>query len=370
LLVTGDGQVFGGTLRADAVKLELSSGQVTSVPLSSVRRLGYRRRPDEPEEARPPAGKPLVMLRTGDRVAVEPPSAPLVVATCYGELKLDPRTVASVAFQSEEHGVHEVRLVDGSRFAGVVRQDRFELTRSGVSKGAGGAGGASVGFAAQAIKRIQFAPDMDDPPPDAPRLELSNGDVLVGGLSGRLTLETAFDAIDVDAAGLQGARQGGGADADPDGAASGAGDGDAANEVQLTLWDGTTVSGRVRGDAVDCVLRCGTSVRVPVGMVRRYTQPSPRPPEQVVKRIKAVVAELNADDWKARDAAARQLASIGPASAAVLRELRDDQPPEVRQRIDHVLASFEKKPDPEVPGSAPPAANAPADAEAPAEGPG
>lgn len=124
----------------------------------------------------------------------------------------------------------------------------------------------------------------------------------------------------------------------------------------MTLWDGTTLSGRVRGELLDCTLRCGAALKVPAAMLKRYHQPSPRPAPAVVERIKAVVAELNADDWKARDRAAAQLASIGPAAAAVLRELREGQPPEVRQRIDQILAGFEQKP----------AAPAPVDADAPA----
>ena len=135
------------------------------------------------------------------------------------------------------------------------------------------------------------------------------------------------------------------------------------NEVQLTLWDGTTLSGRVRGDAVDCALKCGAALRVPVAMVKRYTQPHPRPSPQVVERIKAVVADLNADEWKTRDRAAAQLASIGPSAAAVLKELRDGQPPEVRQRIDQILAAFDGKPQ----NASPPPPPPPAEVEAPVE---
>jgi hypothetical protein len=328
LLVTADGEVFGGTLKGDAVRLELSSGQVTAVPLANVRRFGYRRRPGEPEELTAPAGKPLVILRAGDRIAVEPPAAPLVVASCYGNLKLDPRTVASVTFQSDEHEVHDVRLVDGSHFAGVVTQDKFELALAGAGSS------RAVSLAAASVKRLQLAPEVEEPPSDAAQLELSNGDLLVGGLVGTIVLETAFDAINVEAEGLQGLRAGG-----EGGAEAGA----SPNEVQLTLWDGTTLSGRVRGDAVDCALRCGAGLRVPVAMVKRYSQPRPRPSPQVVERIKAVVAELNGDDWKTRDRAAAQLASIGPSAGAVLKELRDGQPPEVRQRIDQILAGFDGK---------------------------
>ena len=332
LLVTADGEVFGGTLEGDAVRLELSTGHVTTVPLASVRRLGYRRRAGEPEELRPPADRALVTLRAGDRIVVEPPSSPVAVATCYGTLKLEPRAVASIAFQSEARDVHEVRLVDGSRFAGVVAQDRFDLRRASPATGAAaGADASAVSFAATSLRRLQLAPDAEEPPPDAPRLSLSNGDLLVGGLTGRLVLETAFDAIALDAEGFQALRPG----TPPDGGTA------SPNEVQLTLWDGATLSGRVRGDSVDCVLRCGAAVKVPVAMVEDYTQPRPRPAASAVERIKAVVADLNADDWKTRDHAAAQLASIGPAAAAVLRELREGQPPEVRQRIDQILASFD-----------------------------
>jgi len=97
----------------------------------------------------------------------------------------------------------------------------------------------------------------------------------------------------------------------------------------------------LKTDSLDCRLGCGASVRVPVALVREYAQPQPRPPAQAVQRIKAVVAELNADDWKSRDRAAAQLAALGPAAAGVLRGMRDGQPPEVRQRIDQILASFE-----------------------------
>ena len=347
LVVTADGEVFGGTLKAETVRLELSGGHVTAVPLASVRRLGYRRRPGEAEELHPPPGRALVMLRAGDRIAVEPPQSPLVVATCYGTLKLDPRSVASVAFQSDSHGVHEIRLVDGSRFAGVVAQERFDLLRAGTSANAGpvpagGNNGRSVSFAASSLRRLQLAPDVEAPPSDGPQLSLSNGDVLAGGLRGRVVLETAFDAIELEAEGLQGVRQG---SSDAGGTSTG--------EVQLTLWDGATLSGRVRGDAVDCVLGCGASVRVPVAMVKEYTQPRPRPAPQVVERIKAVVADLNADDWKARDRAAAQLGSIGPAAAGVLKELRGGQPPEVRQRIDQILAAFDPGPQNNTPPAVP-----------------
>ena len=44
LLVTSDGQIFGGRLKKETIDLRLSSGQVTQIPLSQVSRVGYRKR--------------------------------------------------------------------------------------------------------------------------------------------------------------------------------------------------------------------------------------------------------------------------------------------------------------------------------------
>src|SRR5262249_36267700 len=44
LIITSDGQIFGGKLQKETIDLELSSGQVTQVPLSQILRAGYRKR--------------------------------------------------------------------------------------------------------------------------------------------------------------------------------------------------------------------------------------------------------------------------------------------------------------------------------------
>jgi hypothetical protein len=63
----------------------------------------------------------------------------------------------------------------------------------------------------------------------------------------------------------------------------------------------------------------------------------------MLDRIKAIVADLNADDWKARDNAEKQLVGMGPSVIGTLRSLRDKQPPEAQQRIDSVLKKLEKQ---------------------------
>lgn len=359
LFVTADGEVVGGTLRGGdgTVELQLSSGQVTKVPLASVTRMGYRRRPGEPEEWR--FDQPAVFLRDGQRIVVDPPAEPLAVASMYGPLTLKAQAVGSIVFHGEDQAVHQVRLTDGSRFAALVNQGAFELRPRTVSAG------RAVAFPAASVARLRFAAAPEEPDEDAPTLALANGDLLVGALTGELALETGFDTLRIDAAQVRALRHAGDED---DGAAAAGAPANAPpdapppgspSEVRVTLWDGATLSGRLRGDLLACALRCGASVRVPVGMVDAYRQPNPQPSQDVVDRIRAVAGDLASPDWRRRDRATDALLRFGPGAAAVLKSVRADQPPEGQKAIDALLEQLGHAGKPKPP-AAPGAASAPA----------
>ena len=61
-----------------------------------------------------------------------------------------------------------------------------------------------------------------------------------------------------------------------------------------------------------------------------------------MEQVKRLVGELNADDWKQREKAEAQLASMGDAIAPILKQMRTDQPPEAQERIDSILKTFAK----------------------------
>jgi hypothetical protein len=63
----------------------------------------------------------------------------------------------------------------------------------------------------------------------------------------------------------------------------------------------------------------------------------------MVEKIKALVTELNADDWNARQKAQEKLAAMGSIATSVLRDLRPHQPEEAQSRIDQILAALDKK---------------------------
>jgi hypothetical protein len=78
------------------------------------------------------------------------------------------------------------------------------------------------------------------------------------------------------------------------------------------------------------------------------------PSDQMLEKIKAVVQQLNADDWKARDQAQADLVAMGATVVPVLKKVRPDQGPEAQQRIDAIVKQFDKPPPT---GSSPPRPN-------------
>ena len=315
LLVTTDGQIFGGRLEKQTVELELASGQVTNLPLSQITRLGYRKRAGEPEDWT--FDKPTILLRSGERIRVQMPVEEIAVMTRYGLLKLKPASLSSIAFQNEENGVHEIYLTDGSKFAGLTVADTFEMKLAD-------SGDQVVKFPASAIARLQLSSRIDDADDSTPGLKLANEDLLVANLAGQYKLDAAFDTITLKGDQIKSISHSKTSPLD----------------VVVRLWDDSSFSGQLQEPELNCLLKSGVSVKVPVALVAEYSQPQPKPADTMIDRVKMIVEKLNADDWKVRDEAQKQLTAMGPPIAPVLKQLRSVQPPESQQRIDDVLASF------------------------------
>jgi hypothetical protein len=322
LVVTGDGQIFGGHLEKPTIDLELSSGQKTQIPLSQISRVGYRHRAGESADASTDQTlqPPYVLMNSGDRVGVTMPTTPIAVVTRYGSLQLSPDMISSIAFTSEESGVHTFYLIDGSKFAGLVTAPEFDMKLTTGTKD------QVVKFPTGELSRLVLKNRPEDADASAPSLQLKKDDVLVGTLTGELKLDTAFDTITVNAAEIKGLTHPKEDSAD----------------VSIATWDGAVFSGQLQSQDVACHLGSGLDMHVPVALVQAYVNPQSQAPAMMIERIKAIVADLNADDWKQRDAAEKQLVNIGPGVAATLKGMRDKQTPEAQQRIDSVLKQLEK----------------------------
>jgi hypothetical protein len=316
LIVTTDGEIFGGTLAMEGVDLTLPGGQTTTIPLKQISRVGMRQRTTDTDEVA--LKLPHVVLREGDHIAITPPTAPLTMATRFGPLEFPVASIASVSFQNEESPVHVVRLTDGTTIAGLMTSPSLE-----VNLVAGGTAKLPVSSLDTLQLVVGEAPAID--PEQTPVLRTTGDDALVGTLSGELQLATAFDLLKLDAVGVRAITRVKATSPD----------------FQVTTWDGAMVSGRLMNDKLTVGLISGMSLDVPTDFMVSYNQPQPQPSATMVEQIKAVVADLNAADWKQRDQAEAQLVRMGAGTTAVLKQLRTSQPAEVQQRIDSVLKQLE-----------------------------
>jgi len=317
LLFTIDGDVFGGTLEKDKLTLELSDGQKMEVPLSQIARAGYRRRANEPED--PSADKPFVLMRTGERIAIRAPESLINVHTRFGLMKLKPEQLTAIIFQNEEHAVHDIRMADGTRLAGLVDSTDLEVKLA--------ASDQVIKFPLSSAARIQFRADSTEIEDTAPQLKLANDEILVGSLSGKLQLDTGFSMLTLEAGGIKALTRAKDSPAD----------------VQVTLWDDSTFKGQLQQPLLTCTTRGGLEVSIPISLLEDYTQPLPKPSAAITEKIRALVTQLNADDFQQRQKAQEGLMQMGTVVAGVLRELRTAQPEEAQARIDQILAAVEKK---------------------------
>lgn len=315
LLVTRDGEIIGGTLKGDTIALELSSGQTTAVPLSQVNRVGYRKGPDEVDEVT--FTKSMVLLRTGDRLAFFPPAEPVNILTRFGRISLPMDQFASIDLRGTESAAHIATLNDGSRFGGLLENPQLQLKLA--------TSGQTIPLPIGAIAMIQNSAETPEIAATSTSLKLAGGDELAAELTGVLKLDTAFDTLTINA----------------DEITAVAPLKESGFDIQVTLWDQTTVSGQLTEPALQCKLG-ETTLSIPLALLEQYRQPNPRPSRAVENQIKAIVSELNAEDFKQRESAEAKLVTMGEIVIPILRQLRDAQPLEAQQRIDSVLKKVQK----------------------------
>ncbi len=320
LLVTADADVFGGVIQLEKLPLELSDGQTVEIPMGQISRIGFRKRPGEPDELT--QTHPFIRMRSGERIAIKPPTKDIVLHTRYGILNLKPESVAAVVFQNEEHAGHEVHLTEGSRLIGLVDATTMEFALAGSEQ--------VIKFPTSSAARLQLKLEGDEgspaPDPQSPTLRLNNDELMVGALEGKLRLDTAFTTLSLDAGSIKSLER------RPE----------APQDLKVTLWDETSFQGMLDDQMLSCKLLSGPTVSVPVSLLQEYLQPLPKPSSGMTEKIKALVAELDADDWQRRQRAQEDLVSIGEAVIPVLKEIRATQPPEAQERIDQVLEAVKK----------------------------
>ncbi|MCD4699129.1 MAG: hypothetical protein K8R91_00960, partial [Phycisphaerae bacterium] len=122
--VIAGGQVVTGRLRDAVIKLTLPTGGSLEIPLARIKQSSYRISKEKPEES---SAGPLIMLRTGDRLAFDPSDLKCTFQTRHGSITLDGKDLREISLNHEAGGVHQAEFINGSMLAGILGPEKIAL---------------------------------------------------------------------------------------------------------------------------------------------------------------------------------------------------------------------------------------------------
>jgi hypothetical protein len=317
-LVLADGQVLAGALTEANLRLRISAQSVLDLPLADLRQAAYAISKDRPEDLS--VREAMVLLTSGDRLAVAAWESNLVVATEYGRIEVPFRSVRSLEPAGSGGKGIRIRLHGGSEITGA-------LPAGGLTMRLRTLGELKV---APGDLRRYAAPGIQDPAGDSVTLVMAGGDRLVGRvLDETLTLRTEFGDANLSPAGLR----------------SWTADPGRLGRVAVRTWNGTSLTGQLVEPTLTVALGDGgLRATVKTAAVASMTNPAPLPPPEARKEIERLVAQLGADSYKARQASQDALVAMGSVIVPLLKPHLSNPDLEIRSRIEAILKAFNAAP--------------------------
>ena len=308
--VLSGGQVLTGKLKDDKLKLTLPVGGDLDIPFARIRQCSYRVSKDRPEEQ--PMTDPLILLRTGDRLAFDPAQLKCSFQTRHGAVELSGKDLLEVRANPEEHGVHRAMFLNGSTLGGLLGPERLTMPLKL---------GPRLDIPRDMVSSIRFAEEGKEPE-NAARALLNNEDELFGKLADlSYDVVTDFNTVQVKTVNILGMAF------DPEDPTS----------VAVKLWDGSTLRGRLKQQSLRFQLSPGPTVELNVGQIVVLECPNALPPDEVVKQVEKLVALLGSANYKDRQDAQEALLRMGGAILPILQKYVRDNDPEVRQRVTVII---------------------------------
>lgn len=325
-----DGQIVRGRIEVPDFRFRPSGGGSVEVDAAGVDKLVFAR--DSGESEVDWGGRVLIETWNGERIVVEEESFPPVdFVSVWG-----PRTVAIGEIDwfgpgEDRSGSSRIEFTNGTRCHVMPAGGTISLSTDLFGE---------VVLSSRDLRSIHRPglPEMDsrdDPLVLHPHITLSGDQRLVGDFvgsafavrSGDLRIETEWDQVRRLVL--------------ENGSASRTGDAFADHSVEIERWDGGVVS----GVPVDPILgfRIGERIwRLPLGDVRTIENPSPELTEETRGEIEGRIARLASESWREREEASRELAAFGHLAGPLLRrELQRASEPEVRRRLERILAELQ-----------------------------
>ena len=237
-----DGQVVAGRLGAAlTLKLENGNDQVFPPDKVNFKSASFRISKERPQEIA--VVSPLLVLRSGQRLAFNPADVNCVLRSVYGDLKIDPSQIAGIATDASEGGLHRVTFRNGSVVSGLISPDKFTFRL---------ALGMPLEIGLQRVARMEFAPVTPAGTGEMCQASFHNDDDLFGKmLDQAIDLQTENGKITLKPADVSTIEFGE----------------EAFSHVDVKLRSGRSYSGKILNRSLKFKIEPGPEVSVPVGML-------------------------------------------------------------------------------------------------------
>ncbi len=318
------GQIIAGAVKTDAkIKLTMPAGGNLEVPFPDIQQCSYSISPERPEDS--PFKSPMMILRTGDRVAFQGSAVALRLRTRHGVIDLKAGDLMSITMDNPGNGIHRVTFLNGSHLGGFLEPESMPVTL---------ALGPKLTIPRNLISEMYFAAD-EKPDATLDSVELSNGDALYGHLvSEDLTVQTQYGQVklkpeNVKVIALSPTHLG---------------------RVAMLLWDGTVLRGQCKQEVLSFKIDPGPTLDLYIGQCVQLGRNQALPPKEIRDKLLKLVGQLGAESYKDRQAASKGLIKMGKGIVPLLQKHLTASDPEIRQRLEDVIEKLGGKATPANPG--------------------
>lgn len=304
-----DGQMLRGTI-TDAELQVKREGSDLKVPFEKVTQWSFKISPEHPFDLGDPG--PVLVLRTGDRLAFDAKATELRLRTRYGLVSLKAADLQAIKMDNGGNAIHRVIFANGSTLGGMIEPTAFDTPLKL---------GGKTGIARNLVSEVVYLAE-EKSNPILSHVTLSNGDELQGDLADeKITLQTPHGLVELKPDAIK--------------TITAAQTPQAATVVEL--WDGTILRGQLTQEEFTYELMPGPKLKIPTSQITNLVRAQVLAPQETIKKVDQLVALLGAEAIKDRTKAVNDLVAMGPTIVPLLQRGLNSHDPEIRQRIQLVI---------------------------------
>ena len=318
-VVVKNGEIISGELTDPIIKLVLPIGGVLQIPIEKIRQCSYKISKDKPEQMH--TTDSLVMLETGDVLAIEDDNLHLQLQRRSGKVELKSPYLREIFIKTEKNDVHRVEFINGSVLTGLILPETINIPLKS---------GKELKIPRDLICTFRFNNESPQNGEKLTSVDLANGDKLFGRIDDDVIgLETDFGKVSINPENISRMTFT---------------HGEHSCKVAVTLWDGSILRGKITGCVIHFAIVPGPTVALHAGNIRTINRPFAVPPQGIIKQVEKYIALLSSPVYKDREEAQQALINMGSIVAPLLKKYLNDPDPEVRQRIRTILTKIGANP--------------------------